>query len=105
MAAPTYSDLGALLGTAVTAEQGGAALSVVTAMASAYTRGQGFEDGVPNSDIEAVITTAACRLLSNPSGLLRDETHGPESVSYRSSFTGWSVAERIVLDRYRVKAL
>src|SRR4051812_8311482 len=68
------------------------------------TRGQGFTDGEPNQDIRAVILTAAARLLSNPRGLLMDETKGPESVSYRSAFTGWTVAELFVLNRYRVTA-
>ncbi|WP_235848002.1 hypothetical protein [Mycolicibacterium holsaticum] len=79
-------------------------LSIVASMAKSYCRANWADAEMPD-DVSAAVLTASARLLSNPSGLLRDETHGPESVSYRSSFTGWSVAERIVLDRYRVKAL
>lgn len=104
MSAPTHSELGALLGRTVSSEQGQAVLSIITAMASAYTRGQGFTNGVPNAEIRAVILAAAARLLSNPRGLLVDETEGPAAVSYRSAFTGWSVAESFVLNRYRVRA-
>jgi hypothetical protein len=109
VSAPTVSDLGALLGRTVTPEQGAASLQVVTAMASSYTRGQGFTadgtgDLVPNGEIRAVILTASARLLSNASGLLYDEAEGPSSISYRSAFQGWTVAESFVLNRYRVRA-
>jgi hypothetical protein len=92
------------MGRAVSSEQGQAVLSIVTAMASAYTRGRGFFNGEPNADIRAVILSASARLLSNPRGLLYDETVGPESVSYRSAFTGWTVAELVTLNRYRERA-
>ncbi|KAA0083272.1 hypothetical protein CIW52_12615 [Mycolicibacterium sp. P9-64] len=104
MSAPTSEDLGALLGRDLDSGQAVQILAVVTAMASAYTRDIGFVDGVPNDGIRAVILTAAARLLSNPRGLLLDESHGPDAVSYRSAFTGWSLAELFVLDRYRVRA-
>jgi hypothetical protein len=104
VAAPTYSDLGALTGRTVSQEQGTAVLTVVSAMASAYTRGQGFTNGVPNDEIRAVILTASARLISNTTGLLYDEIEGPSQISYRSAFTGWSVAEQFVLNRYRVRA-
>ena len=104
MSAPTHLELGALMGGTVSSEQGQAVLSIITAMASAYTRGQGFTAGVPNAEIRAVILAAAARLLSNPRGLLIDETEGPAAVSYRSAFTGWTVAEGFVLNRYRVRA-
>jgi hypothetical protein len=105
MAAPTHTELAAFLGRAVTSEQGVAVLQVITSLAKSYTRDQGFIDGEPNDDIRAVIFTAAGRLLSNPRGLLIDETEGPASVSYRSSFQGWTTAELFVLNRYRVRAL
>jgi hypothetical protein len=42
VAPPTTADLSDFVGHAVTAEQGNAVLSVVTALASAYTRGEGI---------------------------------------------------------------
>ena len=80
-------------------------LSIVAAMARAYTRGRGWTDDGPADEIRAVILTASARLVSNSRGLLYSEAVGPESVDYRSAFTGWTVAERFSLDRWRVKAL
>lgn len=105
MSAPTNLDLGAFLGRVVDAEQATAILGIVTSMCKSYVRGQGFSDGIPNDELAAVIVTAAARLLSNPRGLLMDEAKGPESVSYRSAFTGWTLPELFVLNRFRVTAL
>jgi hypothetical protein len=79
-------------------------LSTITQLANAYTRGVGFTNGVPNADIAAVILTAAARLLAHPRQLAVDETVGPDSASFRAGFSGWSVLETIVLNRYRVTA-
>ena len=106
MAAPTSADLAALLGRTVTPEKGSGALAVITAQASAFTRGNGFVDGVPNDEIKhGVILPATARLISNSRGLLVEETFGPQSVSYRSAFTGFSISELAVLRRYRVQSL
>jgi hypothetical protein len=106
MAAPTYLDLGALLGRTVTPEQGAAVLQVVTAMASSYTRGVGFVDGVPSDEIKfGAIIPAAARLISHARQIGMSESLGPQGVDYRTGFTGWSLAERFVLDRHRVRAV
>jgi hypothetical protein len=106
---PQVADLTALLygdsGQTVDSEQGTQVLATVTQLANAYTRGVGFTDSVPNEDISAVVTTAAARLLAHPRQLAVDETVGPDSASLpRGGFTGWSVLETIVLNRYRVTA-
>jgi hypothetical protein len=107
--APTVADLTALLygasGQTVDSEQGAQVLAAVTQMASAYTRGQGFSDGVPNADISAVILSAAARLYAHPRQISIDETVGPDSASVRAGFNGWTVLETIVLNRYRVTAV
>jgi hypothetical protein len=106
---PTVSELTDLLygasGQTVDSSQGAEVLSTVTQLANAYTRGQGFTDGIPNADISAVILTASARLLAHPRQLAIDETVGPDSASFRGGFTGWSVLETIVLNRYRVTAV
>ncbi len=104
MSAPTFSDLAALLGRPVTEAQGNAVIQVITSMVSAYTRSQGFEDGVPNDELRAVILTASARLLAHPRQLGMAETLGPESASYREGFAGWTVSELFVLNRYRRRA-
>lgn len=105
MAAPTAEHLGALLGREVDAGQAAAVLGIISAMASAYTRGQGFVDGEPSNDVRAVILAASARLLTEPSQIVAGEDMGPFTVQYRSAFDGWTVAELAVLDRYRVRAL
>lgn len=83
-------------------------VGIVTAMAYAYTRGRGFTvvtgqpmvNAEPAEDVAAVIVTATARLLANPEQLARDVG----SVSLRGGFTGWSLAETFVLNRYRRRA-
>ena len=69
-------------------------------MAHAYTRGGGFTSGEPYDDVAAVIITATARLLANPEQL--DSTVG--GVRTGGGFTGWSLAESFVLNRYRRRA-
>lgn len=75
---------------------------IVTAMARAYTRGRGFDpiNRDPEDDVAAVITTATARLVSNP-GQLKSAA-GPFQMN--GGFTGWSLAELFVLNRYRKRA-
>lgn len=73
---------------------------VVSVMARAYTRGNGFLDGEPNDELTAVITTASARLVANPEQLATDVG----SVSIRGGFNGWNLAETYVLNRYRRRA-
>lgn len=107
MAAPTASDLSAFLGPrqSVNATQANSVLSVVKSMALSYVRGQGFVGGEPNDEIAAVILTAAARLLSHSRQVSVGETFGPSSANFAAAPFSWSVAELMVLDRYRVKAL
>ena len=42
---------------------------IVTAMVKAYTRDNGFDEGMPGDDLAAVITTATARLVANPQQL------------------------------------
>jgi len=46
------------------------------------------------------IVTATARLLANPEQL----AHDVGAVSFRGGFTGWSLAETFVLNRYRRRA-
>lgn len=77
---------------------------IITTIAKAYTRGRGFDGNVPNEEISAVITTAAARLAANGPQLAVDRTIGPFTESLRGGFTGWTIAELYVLNRYRVRA-
>lgn len=80
----------------------------IAAMAHAYTRGRGFAYGevtMPAPDVDAVIATASMRLAANPGQLPIDRTTGPFSESIKAGFSGWTLAELAVLDRYRVRAV
>lgn len=77
------------------------AVPVITAMARAYTRGNGFTADQPNDEIGAVITTASARLMANPDQV----EYRAGNVSFQSAFTGWTLAEAFVLNRYRKRAL
>lgn len=110
MAAPTVADLGVFLGRTDlndlrTYEQVTAALSIVTALAKGYTRGQGFTGDVPADDLRAVILTAAARLFTDPSGMVEQSRQGPFSVTYSDHYGGWSTGELTILNRYRLRAL
>ena len=72
----------------------------ITLMARAYTRDGGFRDGVPNDEIASVIKTAAARLTANPEQI--PTTVG--TLSVRGGFSGWTLAERLTLNRYRKQA-
>lgn len=81
------------------------AIPIITTMARAYTRGRGFDHwSDPSEELESVIATAAARLASNPTQLPIDETAGPFSRSLRGAFTGWTIGELAVLNRYRARA-
>ena len=76
-------------------------VAILTAMARAYTRDRGFATtGEPLDDVAAVIITATARLLANPGQI--GNTAGPFTVA--GGFTGWSLAETFVLNRYRKRS-
>jgi hypothetical protein len=78
---------------------------LVTVMAKSYTRGRGFVDGEPVEDVAAAIATASARLAANGAQLRRKRIDDVEyEYSLRTSFE-WSLAEQIVLNRYRVRAM
>jgi len=100
---PNGDDVAAFLGqsddaslVALAAEQ----VPIVTELARAYTRGNGFDAaGLPYDDVSAVITCATARLVANPEQV----PYQVGTVAYRGGFTGWSLAETFVLNRYRTR--
>ncbi|WP_204806451.1 hypothetical protein [Mycobacterium riyadhense] len=103
MAEVTEADVAGLLNTKISSP--GAAIPIITAMAKSYTRGRGFDaDGNPNTEIAAVITTAAARLAANARQLNASTTTPDITSDKRTFFNGWTLAEQFVLNRYRVRA-
>jgi hypothetical protein len=83
-----------------------AAVPLVTAFAKAYTRGRGFDRQFgPEEEIAAVITTAAARFAGNTAQTVVSQSVDNRSTELRSFFTGWTLAELMVLNRYRVRAM
>ena len=78
-------------------------IPIVTVMVKADVRGG--SDWEANEELEAVIVTAAARMVSNPTGLAHDMTSCPFSHSLRGAFQGWTLAELFVLNRYRKRAV
>lgn len=96
---------GSIVPSARTLALAGSAVPIITVMAKAYTRGRGFAGGQPASDeIAAVITTAAARLAANTAQLSTARTTDDRTIDVRTAFTGWTLAELAVLNRYRVRA-
>ena len=77
-------------------EMAGQSGAVVTAMVNGYTRGKGFTP-YPDERLTAVIVSATARLVSNP----EQELNAVGSVQVRSSFQGFTLAERAILNNYR----
>lgn len=97
---PTPQDVAAFLGQGddeTVIALAGEHLPIITAMASAYTRGVGFTEGEPNEELSAVITTATARLMGNPDQL----QYKVGNISFQTGFRGWTLAEAFVLNRYR----
>lgn len=97
---PTAQDVADFLGQSddpTVVALAGEHLPIITAMASAYTRGNGFTEGQPNEEIAAVLTTATARLMANPDQL----QYKVGNMSFQTGFRGWNLAETFVLNRYR----
>jgi hypothetical protein len=82
-----------------------AAVSQITVMARAYTRGRGFDGAEPNDELAAVIATTAAPLAANGQQSLRRKRVYDVEYEWRSSFGGWTLAALFVLNRYRVRAM
>ncbi|MBI3217596.1 MAG: hypothetical protein HYZ38_27610 [Mycobacterium sp.] len=101
MAAVTATQLGAYLNRTLNTTQADAVITMVTSLAESYTRGVGFTDHIPNSEIAAVVLGASARVISNARGLEFSEQYGPQSVAFHAAFGSWTVAEVFCLNRFR----
>ena len=74
------------------------------AMAEHHTRGHGFSDTAPETFCEPVVRqlliSASLRSMLNPANSKRVEAGGWNTAP---SDAGWSLAERLVLDRLRIR--
>ena len=103
MTAPTAKDVADFMGQGddpTVVALAAKSLPLVTAMARSYTRGVGFHRDGPSEDLAAVITVATARMVANPE---QADIHAGE-VTVSGGFSGWSLAELFVLNRYRKRA-
>lgn len=85
-----------------------AALAVdsATALVDAYTRGRHVDvKGRPRPGIATVVLTVAARIAANPGQVSRYDQAGQFSSRRGVGFTGFTLAERAVLNRYRKRAI
>lgn len=78
------------------------AVTMASAMTDAYCRGAHLKaDGIATRPgVDAVILMASARMLANPEGL----KYATGVVSFNDAFNGFTLAEQMVLNRYRRRA-
>ena len=101
---PTADDVGAFLGMANPPAHAGAVLQAVTRLARGYTRGNGWETagGLLPEDLAGAVLSATARRLQHVEGIAAKEI-GDVRLEFDRSGWAWSLAERVVLDRYRLR--
>lgn len=103
--AVTNTDLVKWLGQSTTdtelMAQAAQAITLASSMVEAYTRGAHVTPaGATRPGVDAVIQMAAARMLANPEGL----RYSTGVVNFADAFTGFTLAELAVLNRYRKRA-
>lgn len=77
---------------------------VAASFVRGYTRDVGFDgDHFVHPDLASVIVSATARSLANPRNL-QSQSADVFSQTYFKTATAFTLAERAVLDRYRVRA-
>lgn len=90
---------------ALTDEVAALAVEAATALVEAYTRGRHLDGGgKPRPGITTVILTAAARIGANPGQVSRQDQAGSFSSRRGVGFSGFTLAELAVLNRYRKRA-
>ena len=82
--------------------QAAQAITMASAMIDAYCRGAHLKaDGITTRPgVDAVVLMASARMLANPEGL----RYATGVVSFNDAFAGFTLAEQMVLNRYRKRA-
>ncbi|MFF0707455.1 hypothetical protein [Gordonia sputi] len=81
--------------------QAAQAITMASAMIDAYCRGAHLKaSGATRPGVDAVVLMASARMLANPEGL----RYATGVVSFNDAFNGFTLAEQMVLNRYRKRA-
>lgn len=82
------------------------ALTMSSALVGAYCRGREINRaGKLRPGVQAVIDSAAARILANPSQIAIREQIGPYSLYKQEGFKGFTLVELTVLNRYRKRGV
>lgn len=86
-------------------DQATAALGMAEGMIAAYCRGRHMRYGHPRPGVESVTTAVAARILANPEQIAVREQVGPYEYYRGQGFSGFTLVELAVLNRYRKRGL
>ena len=90
----------------LTDEQAEMALQTALAMVEGYTRGNHKDtSGNLRNGLESVVLTVSARIAANPGQIVARDSAGEFSRSRGAGFTGFTLAELAVLNRYRKRAI
>lgn len=82
------------------------AITTAEALIAGYCRGFHVDKlGNPRDGIEAVVMTVAARIAANPGQVSTNDSAGQFRRSRGTGFSGFTLAELAVLNRYRKRAL
>lgn len=86
-------------------DQAATALMMAEGLIDAYCRGKHKSAWGLRPGVEAVLTTVAARILANPEQIQVREQVGPYSSLKGAGFSGFTLVELAVLNRYRKRAI
>lgn len=90
----------------VSPEIAATAVETAVALIGGYCRGNHVDKlGDYRDGIESVVVTVASRIAANPAQVTIRDTAGPFSRSRGQGFSGFTLAELAVLNRYRKRAI
>lgn len=80
-------------------------LDTATALIEGYTRGNHVDKrGLPRAGIDSVTLTVAARMMANPGQITKRDQAGNFSTHRGEGFSGFTLVELSVLNRYRKRA-
>lgn len=85
--------------------QAATALMMAEGLVDAYCRGRHKRHGLPRPGVEEVIISVAARILANPEQISVREEVGPYNYYRGPGFSGFTLVELSVLNRYRKRAI
>lgn len=85
--------------------QAAAALDMAEGLIAAYCRGRHRRYGHYRQGVESVVTAVAARILANPEQVQAREQVGPYEYYRGQGFSGFTLVELAVLNRYRKRGL